>query len=330
MNDGMRDQESIPNETISRVLDQCLGVVSYENVVLLSDDETDLRVIEALRRGIEDRNARCLVLAMERFIRPGSEPSTPVAALLESADAAIELTSTFIGSSVARQRATASGTRYLAMPAVEASTFRLGGPLDVDFEALRPTTEVVARAWEEASSYRFTTAAGTDLQGSVVGRKGRSLHGIASSRGAYMAPPDIESGTAPVEGSSSGIVIVDGDFLFMGRGPLLGQVALHFKHGQLVAVEGEEAHRLTDMIELCADPRMSNLAEISVGLNPNGRVCGVPMETESTLGSAHIALGNSIAYGGNVAAVAHLDCVFRDAVLELDGRPILQEGKLVT
>jgi leucyl aminopeptidase (aminopeptidase T) len=320
----------IPERTVSRVLDQCLGVAKGEEVVLLTDAGTDPRVIEALRRGVEGRDALCLVLSMQRFPRPGSEPPAPVAFLLEAADAAIELTSTFIGSSQARQKATQAGTRYLAMPAVEADTFRVGGPLDVDFEALRPTTETIARAWEEATSYRFRTAAGTDLTGSVEGRKGRSLHGIASSWGAYMAPPDIESGTAPVEGSSNGVVVIDGDFLFMGQGPLVGQVALYFERGQLVNIEGDERHRLTEMMDLCADPLMTNLAEISVGLNPNGRVCGVPMETESTLGSGHIALGNSIAYGGKVAAIAHLDCVFRDVILELDGRPVLDKGRLVT
>jgi leucyl aminopeptidase (aminopeptidase T) len=50
------------------------------------------------------------------------------------------------------------------------------------------------------------------------------------------------------------------------------------------------------------------------------------METESSRGSAHIALGNSIAYGGQVAAIAHLDCVMRDAVLELDGAVVMAEG----
>jgi hypothetical protein len=50
------------------------------------------------------------------------------------------------------------------------------------------------------------------------------------------------------------------------------------------------------------------------------------METESTRGTAHIALGNSIAYGGVVGAVAHLDCVMRDATLELDGRAVMIEG----
>jgi 2,5-dihydroxypyridine 5,6-dioxygenase len=50
------------------------------------------------------------------------------------------------------------------------------------------------------------------------------------------------------------------------------------------------------------------------------------METESSRGSAHIALGNSIAYGGQVNAIAHLDCVMRDAVLELDGHLVMAEG----
>jgi 2,5-dihydroxypyridine 5,6-dioxygenase len=74
---------------------------------------------------------------------------------------------------------------------------------------------------------------------------------------------------------------------------------------------------------------MRNLAEVSMAFNPSGTVCGVPMETESARGTAHIALGNSIAYGGTVDAVAHLDCVMREATLELDDRPVMVEGELV-
>jgi leucyl aminopeptidase (aminopeptidase T) len=214
------------------------------------------------------------------------------------------------------------------MPAVTRDTFRVGGPLDVDFAGLRATTEAVAAAWERATTFRLTSRGGTDLSGSVQGRKGRALHGIARDPGSYMAPPDIEAGTAPVEGTTTGTVVIDGDFLFMGTGPVADPAVLHFRDGLLVGSEGREVGRLLDMIARCADDRMSNLAEVSLGLNPNGQVCGVPMETESTLGSAHIALGNSIAYGGTVAAVAHLDCVFRDATLELDGRPVMAEGVL--
>ena len=94
----------------------------------------------------------------------------------------------------------------------------------------------------------------------------------------------------------------------------------------LTAVEGAARGRLLSMLDRCRDDRMANIAEVSVAFNPAGTVCSVPMETESSRGSAHIALGNSIAYGGRVAAVAHLDCVMRDAVLELDGAVVMAEG----
>ncbi len=324
----------IPHQTISRVLDTCLGVAEGERVVLLHDEGTDEAVLQALAAGLVERRAVPLLTEVPRFAVPGTEPPSAVAAALLDADAGIELTSTFIGSSRARQNATAAGRRYLAMPGVVSDTFRLGGPYDLDFDAFVASTLELARAWEQASEYRITTPGGTDLRGSVAGRKGRALTGVARNPGDYMAPPDIESGTAPVEGSSNGVVVIDGDFLFMGQGPVSSPVAFEIRDGELIGLDGidfrgTDGERLTEMIGRVGDPRMTNLAEVAVGLNPNGSVCGVPMETESTKGSAHIAFGNSIAYGGTVAAPAHLDCVMRDATILLDGVPRIVAGELV-
>lgn len=320
--------DPLPGRTVSRALDTCLGLRAGERVVLLTDALTDPAVVAGLVLGIQERRAEPVVRQLPTYALPGSEPPPDVAAELTAADCGIELTSTFIGSSRARQNASRSGTRYLCMPAVTADTFRLGGPFDVDFDALARTTQVLARAWEEASVYRIVTPAGTDVSGSVAGRRGRALTGVARERGDYMAPPDIESGTAPVEGTTNGTIVIDADFLFMGPGPVRSAAALHIRDGLLVSTDGQEAERLTEMIARCADPRMTNLAEVSVGLNPQGSVCGVPMETESTLGSAHVAFGNSIAYGGTVDAVAHLDCVMRDATVYLDGVPRIVEGRV--
>jgi leucyl aminopeptidase (aminopeptidase T) len=214
------------------------------------------------------------------------------------------------------------------MPGVRLDTFRDDGPLAVDFDAIRADAERIGNAWDEADRFRLTTPAGTDLRGSVEGRPGRVLHGVARDAGAYMAPPDIEAGTAPVEGTTDGVVVVDADLLFMGPGPLPEPVVIHVDHGEMVGLEGSNADRLREMLARCDDERMRNVAEVSMAFNPAGRVCGVPMETESALGTAHIALGNSIAYGGVVDAVAHLDCVMRDATLELDGRPVMVAGAL--
>jgi leucyl aminopeptidase (aminopeptidase T) len=308
------------------VLDSCLAVRPGEQVVLLTDDGTDEAVVDGLREGVGARGAVPVVARMPVPPLPGAEPPTTVAAMMFGAGAIIELTSLFIGSTVARRRATGNGARYLAMPGVRLDTFREGGPLTVDFAALRTRVEDVGAAWTRASTFRLTTPAGTDLSGSVEGRPGRVLHGLACSAGDYMAPPDIEAGTAPLEGSTNGVVVVDADLLFMGRGPLPEPVVLYLRDGVLADVEGAERHRLTDMIDRCSDARMSNLAEVSMAFNPAGRVCSVAMETESSLGTAHIALGNSLAYGGVVDAVAHLDCVMRDATLELDGDTVLVAG----
>lgn len=312
----------------ANVLDRCLALREGEQVILLTDAGTDPAVVAGLVEGIERRRGVPVVSTIPVPLLPGSEPPSTVAAAMREAGAVIELTSLFIGSSAARRAATAAGVRYLAMPGVRLDTFRDDGPLAVDFDAIRSDAERIGVAWGDASAFRLTTPAGTDLRGSVEGRPGRVLHGLAREDGDYMAPPDIEAGTAPVEASSAGVVVIDADLLFMGQGPLPSPVVLQIRDGELVAVEGQEAGRLQEMLARCADERMGNLAEVSMAFNPSGRVCGVAMETESALGTAHIALGNSIAYGGTVDAVAHLDCVMKDATLELDGRPVMVAGEL--
>jgi leucyl aminopeptidase (aminopeptidase T) len=310
------------------VLDRCLAVRPHEEIVLLTDDGTDPDVVAGLVAGIEARTAVPVIARVPTPPLPGSEPPGSVAAAMREAGAVVELTSLFIGSSAARRAASAAGVRYLAMPGVRLETFRDDGPLTVDFDAIRDDAERVGSAWGSASVFRLTTPGGTDLHGSVEGRPGRVLHGLAREAGAYMAPPDIEAGTAPVEATAEGVAVIDADLLFMGIGPLPSPVVLHFAAGRLAGVEGNEAGRLHEMLARCADERMANLAEVSMAFNPAGRVCGVAMETESARGTAHIALGNSIAYGGTVDAIAHLDCVMRDATLELDGRPVMVAGVL--
>ena len=310
------------------VLDSCLRVRPGEEVLLLTDEGTDAQVVARFVEGVSSRRAVPVIAAMPMPFIPGVEPPRAVAGALLSAGAAIELTSLFIGSSRARQRASAAGVRYLAMPGVELDTFRSGGPLTVDFDSQRAVAVKVGTAWDRGSGFRLTSPAGTDLRGSIENRAGRVLDGIARADGQYMAPPDIEAGTAPVEETTSGTAVIDGDLLFMGRGPLPEPVVMHFENGRMVGTDGAHKDRLLEMIARCDDDRMSNLAEVSMGLNPLGTICGVPMETESALGTAHIALGNSIAYGGTVDATAHLDCVMAAATLEIDGEVVISDGEL--
>ena len=198
------------------VLESCLRLRPGEEVLLLTDEGTDADVVAGLVEGVTARGAIPLVSRMPMPYIPGSEPPRAVAAALRSSGAAIELTSLFVGSSRARQRASAAGVRYLAMPGVELDTFRAGGPLTVDFDSQRAVAVAVGAAWDRGSRFRLTSAAGTDLRGSVANRAGRVLDGIARADGQYMAPPDIEAGRVPAR---------SGPFSHLGRMPIAETLA---------------------------------------------------------------------------------------------------------
>ena len=145
-----------------------------------------------------------------------------------------------------------------------------------------------------------------------------------------MAPPDIEAGTAPVEGDERAASSWSTrTCCSWAQGPLPEPVVIHVDGRRAWSgIEGAEAGRLREMLARCDDERMTNLAEVSVAFNPSGRCAACRWRPSRRCGTAHIALGNSIAYGGDVDAVAHLDCVMRDATLELDGRPVMVAGVL--
>jgi leucyl aminopeptidase (aminopeptidase T) len=146
---------------------------------------------------------------------------------------------------------------------------------------------------------------------------------VADRPGGYAAPPDVEVGASPVEGSAEGRVVVDGSLLFLGPAQLPAPVELSFEAGRLVDVAGPEAWRLADAIERSGDEeRMRNLAEVSIGLNPRSRPGGSPLELEGIVGGAHVAVGNNAAYGGGVDARSHIDCVLLAGTMALDGQPL--------
>src|SRR5260221_6845806 len=177
-------------DRFDRLLDQCLGVRAGEQVVLLTDGATDASVITGLLEAVSTRDGIPLVARIPAPGLPGAEPPGAVAAMMLEAGAGIELTSLFIGSSLARRNASARGVRYLAMPGVVLDTFRPGGPLDVDFEQLRSEAERVGRAWDAAQQFRLCTPGGPRLRGSVADRPRGGLPTLTTEPCAHLAPPD--------------------------------------------------------------------------------------------------------------------------------------------
>jgi leucyl aminopeptidase (aminopeptidase T) len=300
----------------------CGGVRTDERALIVTDSGADRDIVEALAAVLSSLGASVVIAESAPAALPGFDPPPEIGAAIRAAAVVFELTSVFIGSCQARRDACAAGTRYLTVPGLGWPTLRPGGPFDVDFAELGVHAGRLAERFDDASEFHLTSAAGTDLRGSFVSRRGRPLWGMADERGGYAAPPDVEVGASPVEGTTSGRVVVDGSLLFLGPDQLRSSVELVFEKGRLVETAGDEAWRLRDALELSGDERMLEIAEVSIGLNPRARPGGSALELEGIVGGAHVAVGNNIAYGGGNDAPSHIDCVLLAAELALDGVPL--------
>jgi hypothetical protein len=298
----------------------CAGVRPEERCLILADTRSKREIVQDMSIVLRALGASVVTVEFEPVDLPGDEPPGTAAAAMFEADVIFELTSNFAGSSPARVQACERGARYLTVPALTSATLRPGGPFHTDFLAGGERARRLADVFDAADEFRLTSSLGTDLRGKFAGRAGRPLWGVATEPGTYAAPPDIEVGAAPVEGTANGRVVVDGSVLFLGPGQLTTPIDLRFEHGLLVDCDGPDAWRLNDALDRSNDERMRNLAEVSIGLNPLSRPGGAPLELEGIVGGAHVALGNNIPYGGSVAARSHIDCVLLRADLELDGK----------
>ncbi|MFN8217880.1 MAG: hypothetical protein U0R71_14900 [Solirubrobacterales bacterium] len=308
-------------EGLRRLATECAGVRPGERCLLITDSAADQTVVEAMAVVLRGLGAEVAVVASEPVELPGDEPPAAVRGAMEPAEVAVifELTSIFAGSSQARRDACARGARYLTVPGLTWRSLRPGGPFAADFAALGEHAQRLSRRFDDAAEFHLVSELGTDLRGSFEGRAGRPLWGVVDKPGGYGAPPDIEVGSAPVEGSAEGVVVIDGSILFLSADQLPAPVTLRFREGRLEDASGPDAFRLLDAIEAAGDERMTNLAEVSIGLNPRSRPGGSPLELEGIVGGAHVAVGNNVPYGGRVDARSHIDCVMLAAELRLDG-----------
>lgn len=300
----------------------CGGITPGDRCLIVSDSGAEQEIVEAAESVLTTLGGHVVVLRSDPAELPGDDPPPAVGAAMLEADLIVELTSVFIGSCAARRTACEQGARYLTVPGLSWTTLRRDGPFSADFHALGEHAKRLAERFDAAAEFRLTSDAGTDLAGSFEGRRGRPLWGVADEPGGYAAPPDVEVGASPVEGTAEGVVVVDGSLLFLGPDQLASPVRLRFGAGHLVDVHGPDAWRLTDALERSGDDRMSLLAEVSIGLNPFSRPGGSALELEGIVGGAHVAVGNNVPYGGSNDARSHIDCVLLRATLALDGEPL--------
>jgi len=315
---------------VKTLLDKCANVKAGEKVLIVADTD-NIRIAELLATAAIERNAEAVVCIMTPRKAHGENPPETIVSAMMKADVIFEPTTYSLTRSEATQKAAQAGVRVVSMPAyVEEMLIR--GAIEADFPAHEKTVQKLADLFTEATTAKLTAPGGTEITMALGGadRKGETGKGFCTGPGTICGPPNIEANISPIEGTAEGVVFADVSIPDPQMGVLSAPIEVTVNGGLITNIKGvADAAALRKILEEKKDPTVYNIAELGIGLNPKARICGIMLEDEGALGTAHIGIGDNHTSGGTVKAPLHLDLVIDNPTLELDGKVIIKDSELL-
>lgn len=304
-------------------VNNCMGVKKGERVLVITDEP--LRKIGfVLWKAAKEAASEAMLLEIIPRKSNGEEPPPPVEEFMKNFDIILIPTSRSMTHTKARRDACESGARIATLPNILEDTMKR--TLSADYHKISERSKKLAEALQGAKTVRVTTSFGTDITMSVETRNWEIDDGLYLNPGNFGNLPAGEVYIAPLEGKANGVIVVDG--AMAGLGVMKKPLRLVIKDGYATDISGDEkAEKLKKMIEPFGKPA-TNLAELGIGTNDKAIICGSVLEDEKVLGTVHMAIGDNKSMGGSVSVQSHLDGILSKPTLQIDGKIIMEEGKL--
>jgi thermophilic metalloprotease (M29) len=195
-------------------------------------------------------------------------------------------------------------------------------------ELSRPSVDLAETACrllaevEGSREVRIRGRAGTDLTLRVDGRPWQS-DALPLEAGGFANYPNGEIFVAPHADGAHGVLVADLTVPYTVEGLVDEPVTIRFERGRALSIEGGGAAQMLRELVADAGTGADVIAELGIGFNPAISPRGHVMLDEKAAGTAHVAIGrNTGSYGGDNEAEIHVDCVFSDPQVHVDGRPI--------
>jgi len=303
------------------VVRKCLALKKYESCLIVAD-RNKTGIAKALFDAAASITPKTTLILTNIGKNDGEEPAHYVAKEMKKYDVLILATTRSLTHTKARRDATRKGARIASMPNITEHAMRC---IDVDYKSMHKVGARLAGLLSKADNVRVTTPAGTDLEMSLRGVWIDLSDGLFTEKGAYGNLPDGEVCMMPVFGTANGVFVVDGSML---NRKVDKPVKIVVEDGFASQITGGTL--ATELIRLLREHGKDahNVAELGIGINPKARITGNILEDEKALGTAHIALGNNVSFGGKINVPVHVDCVMRNPTIYADGKVIVKAGKL--
>ena len=306
---------------VHTVVRDCLAVKAAENVVVVCNPAT-YAIGETMRAEAAAAGGDAVLAVMNERASHAAEPPPTVAAAMLEADVILAPTVQSLSHTDARKAACEAGARAATLPGVTEEL--LARVMSADMEGLRRNGHAIADILDGADEARITSANGSDLRLDLSGREATPDAGELTEPGAFGNLPCGEGFISPSGGE--GVLVVDGSIASIGK--VTEKSRLILEGGHLTAATGPEGERLYELLTQHG-PDGTTIAELGIGTNEKAILTGEILEDEKILGTCHVAFGASAGIGGTVQVPVHLDCVVMRPAVEVDGRLIVEDGKLL-
>ena len=198
--------------------------------------------------------------------------------------------------------------------------------IDINYKPLQTQHEEIRQKLENAKEVRITTPSGTDLYYNKSGIKAIAADGNYTMPGSGGNLPAGEVYAPPNGKRIEGKVVIDGSSRTHEHTILIkNPIKLAIEDGNIVEIQGgDEAKQLENTLKWAASVaknpgNVRRICELGIGLNPRASIIGAMIVDDKTLGTAHIGIGSNYWFGGTIYAIIHLDQVFKNPTIYLDG-----------
>jgi len=305
-------------------LETCMAVKPRETVLIVTD-APERKIGMALFEVARKMGNETILTEIIPRQSNGEEPPLSVAKLMGECQVVICVTSKSLTHTAARREACARGARVGTMPGItEDMMLRC---MNADYQAIAERSKKLVEILEKGNELRVTGPAGTDITLYRSNRRAHASTGLLPNPGDWGNLPSGETYFAPMEGTSQGIIVFDGSVA--GIGKLKKPVEIIVRDGYAVEIKGgPEADKLNSMVDKHGQAAR-NIGEFGIGTNHQAKITGLILEDEKVMGTVHIALGDNLSMGGTISVQSHLDGLIKKPTVMLDGRLIMDKGKLL-
>lgn len=221
-----------------------------------------------------------------------------------------------------------AGGRFASLPHFDPAMFFTS--MRVDWNAMAERTRRLADRVNRADSILVATENGTSMTFAKKGRVASADDGLLTEPGCFGNLPAGEVYLAPVEGRSSGTMVLE----FAPTRKLSTPLELVVEDGMVTEIRGDEPYRRYLEDKFMQNALNRNIAELGIGTNDQATRPDNILEAEKILGTIHIALGDNSSFGGAVTTPFHEDFVFYGPTVKAempDGLTelLLDRGKLL-